>query len=79
MFGLTFVSKNTNENIDKWIELSIDLREDIRDILKSDRKNMDKETLSKFYNCLDNFRDVKLKDVGIKIEDKDGVTKWTKK
>ncbi len=62
-------SKNIDSNLEKWIQMIVDLRDDIREIVKTDRKSIEKSTLIKFYNVLDELRDNKFVNHGVQLED----------
>ena len=77
MFGIELKDKNmlnNNEN-DKFVDLLVNFRQDIRSILS------EKNDLIKFkkdlYGLVDNIRDIKIKELGIIIEDQKDGTKWS--
>ncbi len=78
MFGLSFTrnseneSKSQSQDIDKYIELGIDLREDVRKIVMKYKKQIPKEAMKEFFQVLDGFRDVKLAELGIQLQDRAG-------
>lgn len=80
VFGLDFTSHNTNDNADKFIDLLVNFREDIRKVLKFNGKDIPKNVMSDLFAIMDDLRDKKLKDEGIVIEDlgKDKSIKWKK-
>ena len=59
-----------NNNIEPFIELSIDLREDFRKVVMKYKKEIPKEAMKEFFQILDDFRDVKLKNLGIELQDR---------
>lgn len=78
LLGLEYnLNSNLDTDVNKFVELGVKLREDIRDILKTNKKNIAKDTLNKFYAVLDEFRNTKLKKVGIVLQDIDDITKWS--
>lgn len=80
IFGLEFkINKEKNVKFyERFIDLSINLREDIRNCLISNKININKEIFRILFEKLDDFRDNKLKQSGIKIEDKGlSRTKWS--
>jgi cysteinyl-tRNA synthetase len=75
VFGLTFENKNNNnEDTYKYIESIISIRNEIRDIAKLEK---DKQTKLKLFNISDKIRDKILPNLGIKLEDTNGIDKWT--
>jgi len=75
VFGLKYVKVNESiDNSDKFIKLGIDLREDVRSVVMDNKKSMDKQTLNKIFTVLDDFRDNKLKDAGVILQDRTGDT-----
>lgn len=62
-------SKNIDSNLEQWIQMIVDLRDDVREIVKTDRKSMEKSTLIKFYNVLDELRDTTFVNHGVQLED----------
>ena len=77
IFGLTY-SKETNQtiNVCKYVDLAINFREDIRKIVVS-KENTDSMVKSKIFKVLDEFRDVKLKQAGVEVQDRGvGSTKY---
>jgi cysteinyl-tRNA synthetase len=73
MFGLDFTVKHHDENTDLYIDMLVDFRKDIRDILKEN--DIPKPIINIFYKKLDELRDVQLKPQGIIIEDSN-LKKW---
>ena len=75
VFGLKFNFKNIkSDNILKHIESIISIRNDIRDIAKIEK---DKETKKKLFLITDKIRDKILPDLGIRLEDTNGIDKWS--
>lgn len=72
MFGLEFSISSKVEDVEKFIELSVDLREDVRKIVMKYKKVIPKDAMKDFFKILDDFRDVKLKDLGIELQDRSG-------
>ena len=73
VFGLSYEKNNDyDKNDDTFIKLAIDLREDIRKTVMETKKGMDGKTMIKLLSVLDNFRDVKLKDAGVLLQDRSG-------
>jgi hypothetical protein len=64
--------------VDKWIKLGVDLKEDVRSIVKKSKNNISKEVKTEFFQLLDEFRDIKLKELGVTLQDRANVqtTKW---
>lgn len=70
VFGLDFTIKNNkNDDTDIYIDMLVDFRKNIRDIVKENAKNIPKDTIIKLFNQLDDVRDNGLKSLGIVIED----------
>lgn len=73
IFGLKYVnSDESNLDVDKFVRLGVDLREDVRRVVMENKKTMDKETLQRIFAVLDDFRDNRLKDAGIVLQDRSG-------
>jgi len=70
MFGLDYSIGEMNQDVDKLIMLSLNLRDDIRKTLVKHKKTIPKEAMKDFYAILDDFRDVKLKEAGIEVQDR---------
>lgn len=78
VFGINYNHQQQNDQTDKAISLAVDLRNDIRNLILKEKKNMDKETLTQIMKVLDDFRDNKLSQLGVKIEDKkNSDVKWS--
>jgi cysteinyl-tRNA synthetase len=78
MFGLEFTQQVAGDT-DKFVDLAVNLREDVRNTLIKHKKSTNtKEITGDLYKLLDDFRDNKLKGVGIKLQDvKDNCgSKW---
>lgn len=75
--GLEFTNKSTSD-ANQWIKLAVDLREDVRDIVKNHKKEIPKPVLGEIFKLLDDFRDVKLQNLGVRLEDRgqSQTTKW---
>ena len=71
IFGLTYLNTTNPDSSDigKYVELAIDLREDIRKIIMSS-ENFDKNVKGKLFKVLDEFRDIKLKEAGVEVQDR---------
>jgi len=80
VFGLDFTIQNTNTNADKFIDLLVNFREDVRITIKKNIKEIPKNVVTEIFKVLDDLRDNKLKDEGIMIEDnvKGQTVKWKK-
>ena len=79
IFGLDFaISKSTVDLSDKFIDIVVDFREDIRCIIKKNVKEIPKLVSKDIFKILDDVRDNKLKPNGIIIEDMGGdkKNKW---
>jgi cysteinyl-tRNA synthetase len=78
MFGLNYsIANNDIKDMNKFIKLGVNLREDIRTIVMKHKKNIPEETLKDLFKTLDDFRNVKLVDLGIILEDRpDKKTKY---
>jgi hypothetical protein len=65
----------TNSN---WIDLSVDLRYEVRNVLLNNKKEIEKETFKKLFDIMDDYRNNKMLSLGIKLEDKgkNEPTKW---
>jgi len=73
MFGLKYAKDGgSNVDVDKFIKLGINLREDVRKIVMENKKGIDKTTMGKLFGVLDDFRDNKLKEAGIVLQDRSG-------
>lgn len=81
IFGVTFLSNNVDNESDKFIDIIVDFRDDVRTVIKNNIKDIPKTVTSDIFRVLDDVRDTKLKDNGIFIEDfsTDKKNKWTKK
>ena len=79
VFGLTFDSDKESGNHEQYIKLAVELREDVRDIVISNKTNIGKGAVQSLFKVLDDFRDTKMKDVGLKLEDlgENSSTKWS--
>jgi cysteinyl-tRNA synthetase len=79
LFGLEFKNNDQDVNADQWIKLAVDLREDIRDIVKNNKKDISKPVMGELFKLLDDFRDTKLTTLGVKLEDRgqNRSTKWS--
>jgi cysteinyl-tRNA synthetase len=53
----------------KFVELGINLREDMRNIVVKNKKLIDKKVLGELFTTLDEFRDVKLLEAGVILQD----------
>ncbi len=73
IFGLVFKDKLINQNITKYVESIISIRNEIRDIAKTEK---DKEVKNKLFKISDNIREKILPDLGIRLEDTNGINKW---
>lgn len=83
VFGLEFNVEQkqndlSNDKTIDWINLTINLRYDIRKTLIENNKKIDKEVFKQFFNIIDDYRDNKIKELGVRIEDKgkDLPSKW---
>ncbi len=76
MFGLEFKNKDllNNNETSKFIDLIVDFRQKTRNILLS--KNEPHKLKSDLYSLIDDIRDIKMKELGVTIEDQKGETKW---
>ena len=62
---------NTNNKI---IELAINLREDVRKLVLENKTKIDKQVFGNIFKVLDDFRDNKLPEAGILLQDRAGDT-----
>lgn len=69
VFGLEFGKKNNDVGADKFIDILVDFREDVRSVIKQHVKEIPKDASYGIFKILDDVRDVKLKNEGITIED----------
>jgi cysteinyl-tRNA synthetase len=74
IFGLVFKNKSKNQDITKYIESIIVIRNEIRDTARFEK---DKDTKKKLFNISDKIRDKILPDLGIKLEDTNDIDKWS--
>ena len=81
IFGLNWENKSSNSdsNKDLWVDLSVRFRQEIRKTLIESKKDMEKETFKKFFSIVDDYRDNKMKKLGVTLEDKgkNEPTKWS--
>lgn len=91
MFGLSYslkseLCRDDSDHFtsnDQFIELSVNLRDDMRTLLKKYKAELPKNYKKELFQLLDNFRDVELRNVGVSLED-DTTTvgkshsKWTR-
>jgi cysteinyl-tRNA synthetase len=82
IFGVSFLDKDSVDKnaSEKFIDIVVDLRADVRDVVKKNIKEFPKNIVSDIFKILDDVRDNKLKPNGITIEDF-GIgkkNKWTK-
>ncbi len=68
IFGLNY---QTDIDIDteKFVSLGIDLREDIRDIVLENKTEIGKDVFREIFQVLDQFRDQKLLEAGVVLQD----------
>ena len=80
IFGITFLANNINDdNSEKFIDIIVGFREDVKDVLKKNSKEIPNSVISNIFTILDDVRDNKLKSKGIIIEDfGKGKNKWLK-
>ena len=80
VFGLEFIIQTTNTNSDKFVDLLVNFREDIRTTIKKNIKDIPKPVIMELFKVMDDLRDDKLKNEGIIIEDtgKGQTVKWKK-
>ena len=79
MFGLDYTSnKKESKSDSNWIDLSVNLRYEVRNVLLNNKKQIEKDTFKKIFNILDDYRDNKMLKLGVKLEDKgkNDPTKW---
>lgn len=74
--GVTFNNIDMIDNSDKYIDIIVSMREEVRKIIKSNTL-IPKTVTKDLFTLLDQVRDVQLKPNGIMIEDGDK-PKWTK-
>ncbi len=72
IFGLKF-EKEINDNIEKYVESIIKIRNEIRNVAKLE---INKESKRRLFNITDKIRDEILPELGIKLEDTNGIDKW---
>ncbi len=72
IFGLKF-EKEINDNTEKYVESIIKIRNEIRNTAKLETN---KESKKRLFNISDKIRDEILPDLGIKLEDTNGIDKW---
>ncbi len=73
IFGLNYKKENTlNINTEKFIKLGIDLREDVRKVVMENKSEIGKKALGSIFSVLDDFRDNKLKEAGVQVQDRSG-------
>ncbi len=73
MFGLDYSTRENNNNDNdktKLIKLAVDLRDDMRKVLMKYKKDIPKDAMREFFVVLDDFRDNKLANLGIKLQDR---------
>jgi cysteinyl-tRNA synthetase len=77
LLGLEYRGGGNQDNkLDKYIDTILNIRDDVRSLAQS--KVELKEKNKKLYELSDAIRDNKLKELGIKVEDLNGKTKWVK-
>lgn len=69
MFGLDYKREKILDT-DNFIKLGINLREDIRKTLLKHKKEISNEAFKELFTILDDFRDVKMANSGIIIQDR---------
>ena len=77
MLGIQLSKNNQYSKKTELIELGLNLRENIRKLLLKNKKNINKNFFNDMINILDDFRDNKLKDVGIKLDNKGDSKSWS--
>lgn len=78
VFGLNYGSQSNTQTVDPWIDLAVNLREDIRSTVKAHKGDVSKPAMGDIFRILDEFRDVKLKEMGVQLQDRgqNQTTKW---
>lgn len=69
------IVQNNNDN-DKYIQTIVDIRNEIKNITLSIPKD-NKDIKNKLFGLSDWIRDIKMKQIGIKIEDQNNSIKWS--
>ena len=80
VLGLIFKEETIINESDKFIDIIVDFRKEVRDVIKGNIKSIPQNVVSDMYKIMDDVRDNTLKNNGIFVEDlglgkKD---KWTK-
>ncbi|QKF94144.1 cysteinyl-tRNA synthetase [Fadolivirus algeromassiliense] len=76
VFGLEFNKTFRIDKSDIYIDMIVEFRKNIRDIIKPNIKDIPKDISKKIFNELDQIRDSKLKSHNIIIEDIGNDIKW---
>jgi len=75
IFGLEYAKRRTDAvDSSKFIELGINLREDVRKVVMDNKGKIDKQVLGELFKVLDEFRDKKLPEAGVNVQDRSGDT-----
>ena len=81
IFGLVYERPvGSDVDVDKFVRLGIDLREDVRKVVIDNKGGIDKGVVGSIFGVLDDFRDNKLREAGVVLQDRTGdSTKYTVK